>query len=77
VVFVFQGQFNGEDFLLGAMGQVGEGMVFNLAVGIAIGVAQEDAGIDFAFDGILRSVDMHSGHNIMGYIQLYKHIIAI
>ena len=44
ILFVFEGQFNGFDFFVGAGGEIGDGTVFDFSV-LSIGLAEQDAAI--------------------------------
>ena len=55
ILFVFEGQFDGFDFLVGAGGEIGDGTVFDLAV-LAIRLAEEDAVIGFAVESGFRAI---------------------
>jgi len=55
ILFVFEGQFDGFDFLVGAGGEIGDGAVFDLAV-LAIRLAEEDAVIGFAVESGFRAI---------------------
>ena len=61
---MFEGEFDGLEFLLGTGGEVGDGAVFDFAV-LAEGLAQEDPAIGVAIDRGLGAVEIHSEHNII------------
>ena len=61
IVFVLEGELDGTDLGLGAVGQVGEGAVGHLPV-LAKGLAQEVPGVLLAADGIGAGIDEHSVH---------------
>jgi len=58
IVFVLEGEFDGGDFVFGAVGKVGDGAVLNLAV-FAKGFTKQDAGVNLAFDGDFAGVEIH------------------
>ena len=71
ILFVLEGQLDGLDFLCGALGKVGDGTMFDLAVR-PIGLAQQDTLISLAANGDFGAVDVHSEHNITQYTALCK-----
>jgi hypothetical protein len=73
---MFEGQFDGQEFLLGTGGEVGDGTVFDFAI-LAEGLAEEDPAIGFAVGGSLRAVEIHSEHIIIILLLICKHYIDI
>ena len=76
ILFVLEGQLDGLDFLCGALGKVGDGTMFDLAVR-PIGLAQQDTLISLAANGDFGAVDVHSEHNITIIKPTCKLIIII
>ena len=64
ILFVFKGQFDGFDFLVGASGEIGDGAVFDLAV-LAVRLAEQDPVIGFAIEGGFGAIEIHYEHTII------------
>jgi len=60
-VLVLEGKPDGGDFFRGAFGEVGKGAVLDLP-SLAVGLAQEDAGVNLAADANLAGVEIHYEH---------------
>ena len=73
---MFEGQFDGLEFLVGTGGEIGNGAVFDFAL-LAEGLAQEDPAIGVAIDRGLRAVEIHSEHIILIIIRYVKANINI
>ena len=61
--FVLEGEFEGLDFLIGTLREIGQGIVADLAVS-AIGVSQQHAAIGFAITRVGGVIDEHSDYTI-------------
>ena len=71
VYLVPEGQFDGLDFLVGALGEVGECPMANLSV-LPVRLAEQVPGVHFSVGGVCAGVDKHSGHIIATILQQYK-----
>ena len=71
ILFVFEGQFDGFDFLVGAGAEIGDGAVLDLAV-LAIRLAKQDAVVGLAVDGSFGAVEIHSEHIVSIFLLLCK-----
>jgi hypothetical protein len=71
ILFVFEGQFDSFDFLVGAGAEIGNGAVFDLAV-LAIRLAEQDAVIGSTVDGGFGAVEIHSEHILWIFIPQCK-----
>ena len=61
---MFEGQFDGLEFLLGTVGEVGDGAMFDFAV-LAEGLAEEDPVIGLAIELGFGAVEINSEHVII------------
>ena len=71
VVLVLEGELDGPDLGLGAMGQVGKGAVSNFPV-LAEGLAEQVSGVLLAAAGVGAGVDVHSVHNIRDVVHQFR-----
>ena len=58
---MFEGEFDGLEFLLGTVGEVGDGAMFDFAV-LAEGLAEEDPVIGLAIELGFGAVEINSEH---------------
>ena len=61
---MLEGQFDGLEFLLGTVGEVGDGAMFDFAV-LAEGLAEEDPVIGLAIELGFGVVEINSEHTII------------
>ena len=61
---MFEGKFDGLEFLLGTVGEVGDGAMFDFAV-LAEGLAEEDPVIGLAIELGFGAVEINSEHVII------------
>ena len=61
---MFEGQFDGLEFHLGTVGEVGDGAMFDFAV-LAEGLAEEDPVIGLAVERGFGAVEINSEHLII------------
>ena len=61
MVFMFEGETDGGDFLRGALGEVGDGAVLDLAL-IAEGFTKQDARVDLGADTGFAEIEVHSDY---------------
>jgi hypothetical protein len=62
-MFMLESQFDGLELLSGTGGEIGDGVVFDLAV-LAEGLAEEHPVIGGALHRGVGAVELHSEHNI-------------